>query len=212
MAVQRTEYAGFELERQRSPLADPFPAELGAAARDALTTALLEDRTQHPDQRNLTRARARLDEYWRRSGGEVKEAAPDRVREMVRAQLEGVKGWNEFLSTRLDVEVDTLVPESVRAECDSLPTSIPILGDRVPLVYEVESGKAIARVQLREGQARRLKLRDLPPLDRPLRFAVQRKHGSAIKAETLEALKSILNSLPHGGQHPKHRGKRRSRR
>lgn len=212
MAVQRTEYAGFELERQRSPLADPFPGELATTAREALVTAVLEDRTQHPDQRKLTRARARLDEYWRRSGGRAKEAAPERVRELVRTQLEAVRGWSEFLTVRLDIEVDRMVPEAVRAECDSLPTSLPILGDRVPLVYDIEGGTAVARVQLREGQARRLRSRDLPPLDRPLRFAVQRKHGGAIKAETLEELKHILTSLPQASAHSKHRGKRRSRR
>ena len=212
VAVQRTEYAGFELERQRSALPDPFPTELAEPARDALATALLEDRTQHPDQRRLSRARARLDEYWRRSGGKVPAAASDLIRQTLRNQLDAVKSWNDFLAMRIDLDVDGLVPDAVRAAADSLPTSLAVLGDRVPLTYEIEGSAAVARVHLREGQARRLQTRDLPQLGRPLRFVVSRKHGGELKAESLEALKRILDSLPRSKAHPKPHPKRRSRR
>lgn len=212
MVAQKTEYAGFELERQRSPVPDPFPEDLAEGARDALVGALIEDRTSHPDQRKLSRARARLDEYWRRSGGKLPEAAPDKVRELIRKQLDGVKGWNEFLATRLDIDVDAMVPAAARAEWDALPVSLPVLGDRVPLSYEIEGGVGVARVRLREGQARRLRATDLPALDRPLRFAVSRKHGGEIKAESIEALKSLLTSLPSSKRPPKQHHQRRSRR
>lgn len=121
-------------------------------------------------------------------------------------------GWGAFLAIRLDLPVDTLVPESVRSASDSLPTSLPILGDRVPVTYEVEAGVSVARVHLREGQARRLRSRDLPPLDRPLRFGLTRRHGSEIRATTLEELKGIINSLHRSKPHARHDRKRRSRR
>lgn len=211
VTVQRTQYAGFELERHRTPLADPFPAELADSAREALVTALLEDRTPHPEQRKVTRALARLDEYWRRSGGSASDAAPERVRKLLMDQLTAVDGWGHFLATRLDLEVDSLVAESVRTVSDSLPTSLAILGDRVPVTYEVEGGVPVARVHLREGQARRLRSRDLPPLDRPLRFGLSRRHGGDITAATLEELKSMIASLHRSKPRSKHDRKRRSR-
>jgi hypothetical protein len=211
VTVRRTEYAGFELERQRSLLADPFPVELADAAREALVTALVEDRTTHPDQRAVSRPRARLDEYWRRSGGTAVDAAPERVRRLLGDQLAGATGWSAFLETRLALSVDTLVPESVRRASDSLPTSITVLGDRVPMTYEVEAGVPIARVHLREGQARRLRERDLPPMDRPLHFGLTRNHGVEIKAATLDELKGILTSLQRSKRHARHPRKRSRR-
>ena len=60
---------------------------------------------------------------------------------------------------------------------------IRLRGDAAPLDYEVADGQGVARVRLREGQARRLREGDLPPLDRPLRFAVVRGRHQPILAD-----------------------------
>ena len=65
----------------------------------------------------------------------------------------------------------------------------------MPLDYEVEGGVGVARVRLREGQAKRLRPDELPPLDRPLRFAVQRGTHPPIQADTIPALQSLLQRL-----------------
>jgi hypothetical protein len=54
----------------------------------------------------------------------------------------------------------------------------------------------VARVRLREGQAKRLRADELPPLDRPLRFAVQRGAHPPIQADTVPALQSLLQRPP----------------
>ena len=66
----------------------------------------------------------------------------------------------------------------------------------MPLDYEVEGGVGVARVRLREGQAKRLRPDELPPLDRPLRFAVQRGTHPPIQADTIPALQSLLQRPP----------------
>ena len=82
---------------------------------------------------------------------------------------------------------------------------IRLKGDAVPLEYEVEGGKAFARLRLREGQARRLTAAELPPLDRPLRFAVIRAGESPLRTETLEELKELLRSPGRRTQTHRHR-------
>jgi hypothetical protein len=51
-------------------------------------------------------------------------------------------------------------------------------------------------VRLREGQAKRLRADDLPPLDRPLRFAVQRGRHAPLLADTIPALQALLKRAP----------------
>src|SRR2546426_1814197 len=64
---------------------------------------------------------------------------------------------------RLDLDVDAAIPADVRAALEALPSSLHLYGDRVPLEYEVDQGRGVARLRLKEGQARRLQARDLPP-------------------------------------------------
>jgi hypothetical protein len=207
VVARQTEYFGFELERQRSPLPAPFPPELADSARDALTQAVLEGRVSHPDQRRLSQALARLDEYWRRSGGTRAVASQERRRALVREQLENVTSWEDFLRHRLQLDVDSLVAADERAAWDALPVSLPLLGDRVPLVYDVESGVGVVRLRLREGQARRLRSPDIPPMDRPLRFEVARRGAGDLRADSAEELRRLVNALPRQS-----RPQRRSRR
>ena len=78
------------------------------------------------------------------------------------------------------------------------------------MTYELENGNGIAVIHLREGQAKRLRSRDLPSLDRPLRVAIS--HGrTVLRAESLEEALRALRSLPRDQQR-RHRGRHRSRR
>jgi hypothetical protein len=104
-----------------------------------------------------------------------------------------------------------------------------VKGDSSPIDYEIRDGRGIARVTLREGQARRVRAGDLPPLDRPLHFAVRRGNHPPILAETLDDLRDALDRQPRksrddrperggpppkggrkgGGQRQRHQGRRR---
>jgi hypothetical protein len=185
-----------------------IPEPLRPAARDVLAEGLLAGATAHPDQGRVRRAVEALDEFWRRSGGTLKEAAPEAVRAVVRAQLEGVNSWEDFLRTRVQLDPGVLVDETTRARLDVLPAMIRVRGDAVPLDYEVADGAGVVRVRLREGQARRLRQGDLPPLDRPLRFAVVRGRHQPVLADTLAELHAELRRAPkprqEDGERPGH--------
>jgi hypothetical protein len=200
-----TEFFGFVLEHTRTPLDGRFPADLADAARAGLADGILAGATPHPDQRAVWRAVRRLDEYWRRSGGRLDVASPASVRDLLRRQLEHVESWDDFLDTRLALDVELVVPAARRHELDALPTSAAILGDRVPLIYEIENLEGVARLRLREGQARRLRPRDLPEVERPLRLSVYRGKREVASATSVEELQRALKRLP------KREGRRRGR-
>jgi len=206
LVVRRTVYAGFELEHQRTPLVGAFPPELAAAAREALTEALLEGRTPHPDQRSLVRAVTRLAEYWKRSGGQLRAADPAQVRHLVRQQLEGVDSWERFLATAVSLDLAKLVPEPERQALDALPSSVFLLGDRVALHYELEHGQPVVRIRLKEGQARRLRAAEVPKLDRPIRFSVIRGSREILRAASIEELRAGLEAVARGSR--RSRGRR----
>src|SRR5213078_1582880 len=109
MVVRTVEYFGFVLERDVEPLATRFPAELADAARAALVQALLAGETPHPDQGRLRRALERLGFYWRRSGGRLAGTATDQVAALLGAQLAPVGSWEEFLGSRLTLDVDAMI-------------------------------------------------------------------------------------------------------
>jgi len=202
-------YWGFVLERESEPLASPFPEQHAAGARAALATALRGGATLHPDQTRVRRALERLDFYWRRSGGMLAAADPERGAAALEAELAQVHSWDEFLNTRLSIDVDGLISAPARTALDELPASVHLLGDRVPLSYEVEPAGGVVRLRLKEGQARRLKERDLPTLDRPVRFTVLRGAREAVRADGLEDLRRQLAALPQAERRA--RGGRRRR-
>ena len=192
MIERRRSYFGFDLETEAQPIAGEVPQELQEAARDMLTGALILGETVHPDQHRLRRALDEIDELWRRSGGTLPSLSPDQVRLRIRRQLEHVTSWETFLEARLGLAAGELIDDDTRARLEALPARLHLRGDAVPLDYEVEGGVGVARVRLREGQARRLRQDELPPLDRPLRFAVQRGGHPPIQADTIPALQSAL--------------------
>jgi ATP-dependent helicase HrpA len=208
LAVERRRsYFGFDLDTEVESIMGTIPGPLQGAARDVLAHALLAGETSHPDQGRLKRAQAVLDELWRRSGGALAAAAPGAVRALVRAQLEAVDSWDEFQRTRLTLDPLLLVDEATRERLDALPAMVRVRGDAVPLDYELADGAGIARVRLREGQARRLRHGDLPPVDRPIRFAVVRGRHEPILADTIEELQAVLKRAPRSTHHEEQGGR-----
>ncbi len=212
MRVRTVSYFGFLLEREVEPLPSPFPPELADAARAALVEALLAGHTPHPDQARVRRGLERLGFYWRRSGGRLTQAATDHVSARLASQLSRVASWDDFINARLVLDVDEMVPEAERLALEALPASVHLYGDRVPVDYEVEQGIGVVRLRLKEGQARRLQPRDLPPLDRPIRFTVLRGKREAVRSDTLEDLRRQLTGLTRGERQRLIRGGRRGRR
>jgi hypothetical protein len=212
MAVRMLTYFGFTLDRDAEPLHGRFPADLEDAARRALAHALLAGETPHPDQGKLRRALERFGHYWRRSGGRLTEADGERLAEQVAGQFAQVRSWDDFIAARISLDPEAVIPEAVRARLDALPSSVSLYGDRVPLDYDVEQGVGIVRLRLKEGQARRLQTRDLPPFDRPVRFTVTRGKHDAVRAASLEELRDGLRGLGRAARSRVVRGGRRPRR
>lgn len=189
---RRLDYHGFHLENVEEEIDGEVPAELRLAARGALADALLAGDTPHPDQGRIRRANHELDELWRRSGGSLAAASRDGVRTHLLAQLQEVTSWEGFLRQRLRLEVEATVPDDVRTALAALPGAVHLHGDAAPLTYEVLDGSGIARLHLREGQARRLRPQDLPNLDRPLHYAITRtRQDPAVGATLAEALRAL---------------------
>jgi hypothetical protein len=210
VVTRRLGYFGFELEQVREPLHGEVPTELREVLREGLVEALLSGESIHPDQPRVRRALDELGEFWRRSGGNLTEIGPEAVRSRLLDQLKAVNSWEGFLAKRLSLEVADLVSQEIRTRLTSLPSMVRLHGDAVPLDYEVESGIGVVRLRLREGQARRLHEREIPPLDRPVRFTVVRGRHPAVRAATLAELRDALRTLPRN--EPRSRPHRRRRR
>ena len=214
---RRRSYFGFDLDTEIDVIDGEIPLEHQSSARDVLAQALMSDETTHPDQHRLRRTLGELNELWRRSGGSLSELAPERLRERVREQLDQVSSWDDFHRTRVVLTPAELIDAISRERLEALPGSLHIRGDAVPLDYEIQGGEPVARVRLREGQAKRLRLDEIPRLDRPLRFAVQRGRHSPLLADTLPALQALLRQSPRSddddrGAHGRGRGPRHHRR
>ena len=158
---RRLTYFGFELETVMEELRGAVPPDLQEQARDALTDALMSGDTPHPDQGRIRRALSELGELWRRSGGTLEQAGdgvaapPDSERAGRGFELAGVPRHAGGARCR------RLVDGATRARLLELPSMVRLLGDAVPLDYEVEDGEGVVVLRLREGQLRRLKEEDL---------------------------------------------------
>jgi hypothetical protein len=208
--MRRLRYFGFELDADVEPITGPVPPELVEKARDALTIAVYTDSTRHSDQGVVTRAVEMLDEWWRRSGGTLESASPSAVKALIRSQLGEVTSWPEFLHTRLGIDPSRVLGADERQKLERLPGMVRVAGDAVAIEYALERGSPVARLVLREGQARRLRPSEIPALDRPLRFVVHRGEGPAVEAGTIEDLIKRLDALPRrtGGRADGRTGRR----
>ena len=214
LAVERRRsYFGFDLDTDVEPVSGAIPEALRSAARDVLANAVVAGETTHPDQGRVRRAIAILDELWRRSGATLPPASSDAVRTRIRQQLERVDSWENFQRTPIVLDPEALVDAATRERLEALPSMLRIHGDAAPLDYEVVNGEGIVRVRLRQGQAKRLRKDELPVLDRPLYFAVQRGRHAPILADSVPELQALLRRAPEArrgddGDHPRgdHRG------
>ncbi len=194
---RRITYFGFELESVVEDLEGPIPDDLLVPARETMVAGLMAGETMHPDQGRVRRALEELGELWRRSGGTLLRIDSAALRGDLLAQVDGVNSWEGFLETPFSLDPVQLVQEDVREALSQLPSSLHLLGDAIPLDYDVDQeGRGIVRLRLREGQARRIQEKDLPPLDRPIRFTVVRGSGSSLRADTLEEMKRLLDAMP----------------
>jgi len=194
------DYFGFRLDRDAERLPEPFPPALGGAARDALVEGLLSGGTGHADRGRIAKDQARVNEYWRRSGGGLSAGSPQAIRATVRAQLDGVSSMSEFLSRRVSLDVDGIIPVGTQKLLDALPSSVRLLGDTIAIEYGVDQGTGVAYLRLKEGQAARLRARDLPALDRPLRFRVVRGGRVTMTATSIEELSRAMRKVRRSGR------------
>jgi hypothetical protein len=193
---RRRRYFGFELDTEVEQLGGKIPERLRDEARDLLSGLLVAGEVVHPDAGRLKRAVGELDELWRRSGGTLPDSAPEALRSRVRGQLQSVESWDDFQRTRVALDPTTLVDPATRERLAALPGMVRVQGDAAPVDYELQDGQGVARVRLREGQAKRLKPEELPALDRPVRFAVQRGRHPPLLADTLPELHALLRKAP----------------
>jgi hypothetical protein len=205
-------YHGFVLDNEVQVLKGAIPDELRETAVSGLADALFAGTTPHRDQERVRRGLDALSELYRRAGGTLDQAAPAALKAAIESQLSGVTGWDEFLETRLSLDPAEIVPEATRLPLEALPASVHLFGDSAALDYDLEGGTPVVRLRLREGQARRLTPKDVPELDRPLRFTVVRGRQPAVRAQTLEELKQLLRNLPAAGRQPGKRFPHRRRR
>ena len=204
---RRRRYFGFQLDTEMEQLNGRIPDRLRDEARDLLAGLLVSGDVVHPDAGRLKRAVGELDELWRRSGGTLPDLAPDAVRRRVLAQLGQVEGWEDFQRTRVALDPAALVDQPTRERLAALPAMVRLRGDAAPVDYELQNGEGVARIRLREGQAKRLRLDEVPALDRPVRFAVQRGRHPPLPADTLPELQALLRKVPR--YEPEERGEAR---
>jgi len=205
-------YHGFSLDGELTILKGKIPSELREAAVEGLVDAVMSGATVHRQQYHVRSALEELGELYRRSGGTLEQAESAAIRTTLARQLAEVDDWNAFLQTPLVLNLAKMVPAATAKALKALPDKVHLLGDMVPLDYDLEGATPVVRLRLREGQARRLRPGDLPELDRQLRFTVTRGQGPAVRARTLEELQQTLKNLPAKGRHQRHRPPRRRRR
>ena len=215
---RRMSYFGFELETVVEDIEGSIPEPLREMARETLTDALMGGESMHPDQARIRRALEQLGELWRRSAGTLPQINGASLRQRIGDQLRAVESWDEFLRARIVLNPVELVHEHVGEALMQLPSMIRIKGDAVALDYAIEDETGVVRLRLREGQAHQLQERDVPVLDRPVRFTVVRGGEEAIRAASLSELKAKLRGLgadrknekkkPYSKQRHQRRGRR----
>ena len=193
--ARRLRYFGFELDADVEPISGDIPAELVEKAREALAAAVMRDATRHSDQGVVIRAVEMLDEWWRRSGARSRRRPRRRSGSGSGPSSTDVASWQEFLRTRLALDPTQIVAADQREQLERLPGMVRVAGDAVAIEYALERGKPVARLILREGQARRLRASEIPAVDRPLRLVVHRGEGPAVEAGTIEDLDQAARRL-----------------
>ncbi|MCZ6759058.1 MAG: DEAD/DEAH box helicase [Gemmatimonadetes bacterium] len=209
MLSYRTVYHGFELNRYREPLKGSIPEQMQDAAVRELARALIFGSTPHPDQRAIHRTADRLREYWLRSGGQLASVSSDEVAGIIAKQLMGVTSWEDFLQTPLTLDIDPFISRSERSRLDALPDKVSVGGRVVAVEYGIEDGNGVATVVLRDTQLGKLRSRDLPKLDRPLRIKITSGRRGSVVGSSLSEVRNLLRKERIAGVRSRRHRRRR---
>ncbi len=210
VVVRRVSFHGFDLEKQLEPL-EWIPPELAGPARASLVEALMSGLARHKDARSVRRTLEELGSLWRRAGGTLAGVDRSVIRAALGQRLHDLRRFDDFQRADLALHPDQFVTAEQRHALDALPSSVVIAGEKCRLDYEVEGGVALVRVRLTERLARSIRDEEVPTLDRPLAFTVERGRRGAIRAASLGEVRRLLNvGLPSQG--PRARARRHRRR
>jgi ATP-dependent helicase HrpA len=193
IALRRLRFFGFELDREREVL-ETIPPGLVEQARAALVEALMTGAARHKDARALRHALERIGDLQRRAGGALAGADGASVRAALAVRLAQVRSLDDFQRTDLALRVEDFVPAERRHALEALPSSVELHGERCALDYEIEDGKPVVRIRMKERIARVLASHEVPVLDRPVAFTVVRGKHTAVRATTLQELRRQLSA------------------
>jgi ATP-dependent helicase HrpA len=210
LRLRRTvEYHGFVLDSEEEAI-EAFTPETADRARRALAEALVDGIAHHPDLGTNRAALRELREVYRRSGGQATGGQHGLVN-YIAGKLRGVNAYADFLETDIRISADELVPPGERERWMALPDTVSLMGHDFPLDYHMEGDTAVVRARVPDWLIRDLEDEEVPTLDRPLRWTVLRGRKEALRAESLEEAREMLDRAPrrprrHGGGDQKARG------
>ena len=193
----KTTYFGFELEGGSQPI-DKFPPELEAEARQVLALALARGEARHAAVYKNAGAIEEVRQAYRLSGGQTPRLGLQELADYYAKLLQeqSVRSMSEFRQAHLEVRVKDFVSTAQRKKLRDLPLQVLVRERPVEIEYDVEESEGgavgVARLRLPEKLARTLRQNELPELDRPLRFVVERGQRGAARASSLEELQSLL--------------------
>ncbi|MFN8571535.1 MAG: DEAD/DEAH box helicase [Gemmatimonadaceae bacterium] len=194
---RRVLYHGFELDRDEE-IVDQFPTDLVHEARHVLAEALAREQARHPAVR---RHRADINlarECYRRSGGRTRRLGLADLTALYEASLADVHSMHEFEQAALKLPLQDWVDADECGRLLALPSAVELRGRPIPIEYDVEADdsatepRGVARLVLPEKLARLMDERELPLLDRPLRFVVHRGQRASVRSNTLNELQVAL--------------------
>jgi hypothetical protein len=188
------EYHGFVLDSEEEAI-EAFTPEVAERARRALAEALVDGIAHHPDHGTNRAALRELREVYRRSGGQATGGQHGLV-SYIAGKLGGVSSYADFLEADIRVSADELVPRAERERWMALPDTVTLMGHDFPLDYHMEGDTAVVRARVPDWLIRDLEDEEVPTLDRPLRWTVLRGRKEALRAETLEEAREMLDRAP----------------
>ncbi len=193
---RRVTYHGFELSHEREALPF-FPPELAPQARHLLAEAAARGELRHPAVR---RNQPNVDEIrlvWRKLGGTTPRLGQAELTAWYESRLGGISSYDDMRAMPLALDRRDFLRDEDIARAKALPDRLELRDKVVELDYDVEEHEGallpVVRLRLPEKMARTLVNEELPALDRPLRFVVQRGHRGSVRAADLLTLQDRLD-------------------
>jgi hypothetical protein len=189
------EYFGFELDREVEPIG-VFPEEYAARIVRTLAESAARFEARHPSMQGNRAVVNRVREMHRRSGGRTPKLGAGELADRYEEQLCRVRTLDEFRATPLKLLDDDFVDAETARQLMTLPSSVELRGRAVPIDYDVENdgdrSEGVARLRIPGKLVQGLIEEELPQLDRPLRFVVERGRRGAVRAASLDELHELL--------------------